>query len=271
MIAVGLTGEVGAGKSTVARWFRDHGAVTVSADGLVKEFWAETWLQDLARDRWGSCVFSGQAIDYRAVASIVFSDPQEYRWLCDIVHPAVRARIEQSLPSRGLVIAEIPMLFESHGGYPWMDGVIFVTAPAELRARRNAQRGLDSAELLRREQFFLSREERMGCSDWILDNGGDSLTLERSLAPILEDLGRLDDLAVLVWPDEPSILDRLKKLQEKKVLLLLEREGPAVFSALIRKSALADLKKDLSGGFAVEEVRRCTIRRRRELLSRLKF
>lgn len=186
-----LTGEPGAGKSTAARWFADAGAVLLDADAIVREMWNGEELLSAARSRWGGDVFSPDgSIDKRAVSARVFSDDEEYRWLCGVTQPIVMENMKASLPADGIAVAEIPMLFEV-GRPDWVDKVLFMTAGGRQRAERNSFRGLDAAELSRREKYFLPREERMSLSDWVICNDGTLEQLAEKLRGIWREISAL--------------------------------------------------------------------------------
>ena len=190
-VAIALTGEPGAGKSTAAQWFRARGAALLDADGIVRGLWDGGELPEKARARWGESVFGADGkIDKKAVAARVFADDEEYRWLCRVTHPVVLARMGAALPEDGVVVAEIPMLFEA-GRPDWVDKVLFMAAAPRLRAERNRFRGLDEAELARRERFFMDRERRMALSDWVICNDGSMENLEAPLEKIWREIQAL--------------------------------------------------------------------------------
>lgn len=193
-VVMALTGEPGAGKSTALQWFASRGAAVLDADAAVRDLWKEPWLLEQARRRWGEAVFSGGAVDKKAVSRIIFSDKEEYNWLCRLIYPVVYARLQRALPPRGIAVAEIPMLFEA-GRPQWVDCVLFMAADHGLRARRSAFRGLDDVELARREKFFMKKEERMERSDWTVCNDGTPADLYDALGKIWEDLKRLEEKA----------------------------------------------------------------------------
>lgn len=166
-----ITGEPGAGKSTAAE-FLARGGVRLSADAEVHELWRTSLLKNWAKSRWGKDVFDASGnIDMRQISLRIFSDVADYRALCDFINPLVFAAMKEKLPGNGIVIAEIPMLFEA--GVPdWVDAVLFVAAGKNARAARNSFRGLDETELSRRERFFMSRGERIAKSDYVVCNDG---------------------------------------------------------------------------------------------------
>ena len=178
------TGEPGAGKSTAAGWFVRQGAALLDADAIVRQMWNGEELPALARERWGSAVFLPDGtIDKRAVSARVFSDDDDYKWLCGVTHPLVYARMEAMLPDSGVTVAEIPMFFENPRP-SWADKVLFLYAGSQDRADRNRFRGLDEKELARREKFFKSRAERSALSDWAICNDGSVEQLFARLEPV---------------------------------------------------------------------------------------
>ncbi len=173
MLALGVTGDVGAGKSTVSRIWAEMGASVLDADEIVRSLWKRADIIEAASSRWGKDILGEDGVIVpRKIAAKAFSDPEEYRWMCGLLHPPVRVEMERTAASlEGWVVAEIPLLFE--GGVPWwIDATAYVTADSALRASRNAARGMDSAELERRETFLLPGEEKKSRATIVLDNSG---------------------------------------------------------------------------------------------------
>lgn len=188
--AVAVTGDVGAGKSTVARLFESLGAVRLDADAVVAGLWRRPDIIEAAVGRWGPGILDpeGRIVPAR-VAERLFSSRAEYDWGCALLHPPAKAELARRVAAldqgREWAVAEIPMLFES--GVPgWVTATVFVTASRELRVERCRARGWDEAELLRREAFFLPSEERAARSDFVLRNDGAPEELERSVRSIFE-------------------------------------------------------------------------------------
>jgi dephospho-CoA kinase len=194
-VVMALTGEPGAGKSTAVHWFSAHGAAVLDADQIVRTLWTGEDLPQAARERWGNSAFQPDGkINKKTVSQIIFSDEEEYRWLCGKIFPVVYEEMRKNLPCSGISVVEIPMLFEA-GRPEWVDRVLFMTADSEIRVRRNSFRGLDAVELSRREKFFLSREERIKRSDWVICNDGDLEKLYISLQKIWAILKSLEQKA----------------------------------------------------------------------------
>lgn len=173
MLTVGLTGDVGAGKSTLARVWEEMGATVIDADRVARDMWKDPDVQRKAAERWGSDFFDGDQKSVNAkIAAKIFSEEEEYEFVSDLLHPATISAIEKFVKgAEGWIVVEIPLLFEC-GRPEWMDLVVFVSASPEKRAERNTSRGWDAGEIKRRERRLMPRDEKMAMSDWVLENIG---------------------------------------------------------------------------------------------------
>lgn len=178
MILVGLTGGIGAGKSTVSAALAARGAVVIDADAVTREVQApgSPLLARLA-ERFGADVVAADgSLDRARVAAIVFSDADALRDLNAIVHPAVGAEInrrvaEQRATDR-IVVLDIPLLTENPR--EGLQGIIVVDVPTEVQvARLVAGRGFDEADARARVARQATREERLATADFVVDNSGE--------------------------------------------------------------------------------------------------
>jgi len=183
---IGLTGTVGAGKSTALEALGRLGAATISSDAVVHELLATDELRDELIGRWGKAVVPGGSVDRKRVAEIVFRDPAELEWLESQLHPRVGSRIAEwaAALDRGLELAvvEVPLLFET-GMTSLFDAVLCVTAPVDARRERAAERGL--GEIEGRGVRQLSDEEKAARSDFAVANDGSPAELEARLSALL--------------------------------------------------------------------------------------
>jgi dephospho-CoA kinase len=180
MFAAAVTGDVGAGKSTLLGIWASLGATVISADQVAKSQWSKHGVLDTAVRRWGSAVDRDGAADYAAIARMAFADAEECRFMNALIHPGTMADIRRMVSSsRGLVVVEIPLLFET-GDRDWADYIIYVTAPEDARISRNAERGWDAGEIARRERFMIDPAEKKKMSDVTLVNDGNLESWERS-------------------------------------------------------------------------------------------
>ncbi len=186
MLVVGLTGDVGAGKSTLSSIWRASGAHVIDADAIVADIWKDEVMIALAVGRWGRRILSncGQP-DHAVISGIVFGDDDEYRWVCNKIHPIVRARMaEMAGCLEGWVVAEIPLLFEN-GVTEWIDLTVYVEAPLDTRLSRNRHRGWGPEEVGKRERRLMERTRKMEMADFVVTNDGslENLSLQaRNLA-----------------------------------------------------------------------------------------
>ena len=184
MRTLALTGNIAAGKSTVARLLREWGAVVFDADETVREL-----------QRPGQPVFAailghfGPAVlrtdgglDRDALRRRILADPAARAALEQIVHPAVERRRQaarQAAIAAGttVFVADIPLLFESADPTSY-DGVILVDAPESLRRQRLINdRGLASDEADRLIAAQMPAAEKRQRATWIIDNDSDRETL----------------------------------------------------------------------------------------------
>ena len=202
MIEVGLTGCIGSGKSTAARALGERGAVLLDADAIVAE------LQQPGRPvleamvaHFGPFILQPDGhLDRKAVASIVFDDPQELAALNAIVHPAVRAEMaarRQALAgSDAIVVAEIPLLAEAGPERRrGLAGIIVVDVDPDVAVRRLvADRGLTAVEARARLARQAARAERLALADFVIDNNGTGRQLVDQVARCWEWIESLEHL-----------------------------------------------------------------------------
>ena len=170
MWVTAITGDIGAGKSTVAKIFEEMGALRIDADQVVKELWRNEEIISKAVERWGAQIIEGGNVNLGAVADIIYSDVNENRFACELLHPQVMQKIEDTIKiSDGWIVVEIPLLFE-YGVPAWVNRTIYVTAPQQTREHRCYSRGWNELEIKRRESFFHTSEERKKKSDFLIIN-----------------------------------------------------------------------------------------------------
>lgn len=199
MLKVGLTGSVAAGKSAVAEVWAARGVPVVSADVLAREAVAPgTPGLDAVRDAFGDAVLAADgSLDRAALRARVFGDDAARRRLEEILHPRIRDLRDRWMRDRRsggdrLVVAEIPLLFET-GGEREFDLVVVVDAPPEVRmARLVERRGLSEDEARRIMAAQTDPAEKRRRADLVVYNDG---SLEQLRARSLEVLAALRERA----------------------------------------------------------------------------
>jgi dephospho-CoA kinase len=189
---VGLTGGLGAGKSTALAALQRLGAATISSDAVVHELYAGDELRDAVVARWGPEVAPGGVVDRAAVAQRAFAAEEERRWLEQQIWPLVGARVaawlEQaraSEPRPPAAVVEVPLLFEAglEGIY---DATIAVVAAEELRSQRASARGHEAVG--ERDARQLPQDEKAGRATYVVRNDGSIEQLEAQLSAVLAKL-----------------------------------------------------------------------------------
>ncbi len=186
-IIIGLTGNIGSGKSTVAALLREMGYPVLDTDLLAARA-RENKKEELKR--LFPEAFQGEELDRRRLAQAVFSDPERLRALEALVHPEVRRLLWEELAhlNAPLVFLEIPLLFEK-GWEERLDGVVLVAAPLEERLRRvMARSGLSREEVLARERAQVPEEEKRRRATWVLENRGSLEDLEAQVQALLREI-----------------------------------------------------------------------------------
>ena len=185
---IGLTGAPAAGKSTVAALLREAGCAVVDVDALGHRALAVPAVRDRVVDILGESVLDGSgALDRRAVARVVFADPEALRRVEDVVHPRVRGMLRDEVEAARdagarAVVLDVALLFEGDLASA-CDLTVAVDAPEHTRVARAAARGWDEDELRRRQAGQLAPDEKRARADRILVNDGDVARLrERALA-----------------------------------------------------------------------------------------
>lgn len=178
---VGLTGGVGSGKSVVARWLAELGAVVVDADVLAREVVAPgtAGLAEVVAEFGEGVLHPDGSLDRPKLGEIVFADPSARKRLEAIIHPKVRARaaeIERAAPPDGVVVHDIPLLVET-GQTDRFDVVVVVDVPEDVQVERlTAMRGMSEPDARARIGAQATRDQRLAAATYVLDNSG---TLER--------------------------------------------------------------------------------------------
>jgi dephospho-CoA kinase len=189
MLVVGLTGGIGAGKSTVAQFFAELGALVIDADQLARmaiergsDGFADVML------RFGDEVIVNGDIDRKKLAEIVFSDPEARKDLEAIIHPRVQALFAEAvadLDIDDILIYEIPLLVET-GAAAKFDYIITVESDIELRKARLLKKGLYISQIEKRIASQATPEAREAIADKVIRNDGDEDSLLRQVENLWE-------------------------------------------------------------------------------------
>ena len=190
---IGLTGGIGAGKTTVSDYLKKKGYPVLDADEVAREIvepGSET-LEELTRAFGKNILNSDGSLNRRFLAGIVFSDPEKKKLIDGIMHGKIidtllkRAR---SMEEEPFVFIDVPLLFET-GMDRYVDQVWMVDAEEEIRIKRVMERDDSSREdVLRRIRFQAGRDEKIKKAHIILNNSGVKEILYRQIDEALNKL-----------------------------------------------------------------------------------
>ena len=173
MYVIALTGDVGAGKSSMARAWHGQGATVLDADRIARDQWREPAIKEAAVRRWGKGILTEAGeVDLSRVSALGFATDEDYRFMCALIHPSTLTEMNRQIRSlRGWVVAEIPLLFEA--GIPsWVDQIAYATASVSFRIERGRVRGWTGGEIIRRERWLLPSDTKKTRADWVFENHG---------------------------------------------------------------------------------------------------
>jgi len=190
---VGLTGGMGAGKSTALAALQRLGAAVLSSDAVVHELYGEDRLRAALVERWGPEVAPAGVVDRSAVAERAFADEEDRVWLEGLLWPLVGARVASWLGDvRGgewnagvrprAAVVEVPLLFEA-GLEGLYDATIAVVSDEQVRRDRAAERGHALSD--ERAARQLSQQEKAQRATFVVHNDGTEEDLERELSAVL--------------------------------------------------------------------------------------
>lgn len=189
MLNVGLTGNIGSGKSSVAQLLEQLGARVIDADQLARQATSDRLVLDQVRLHFGDSVFRDGELDRAALAAIVFNSEADRLKLNAIIHPWVRHQAQllaeqYRQDGAAVTVQDIPLLYEG-GLEDRFDCIIVVTAPLDLRIERVVARsGLAPDEVQRRDAAQLPLEQKAAHADFVVDNSAGPDELEAQVNEI---------------------------------------------------------------------------------------
>ena len=189
---VGLTGGIGAGKSTVADLFAKRGAIVIRADEISHQVIEQgNPGYDQVVTRFGELILDSEKNIIRPkLAEIVFKDKQALLDLENIIHPMVRTetnRIIEQLPPEAIVINEVPLLLEKKLE-SLFEALVIVISTENNRLERITQRGLTEEQAKARIIKQVDDGQRKSAADYLISNDGNFDQLESDVERVWEAL-----------------------------------------------------------------------------------
>ncbi len=194
MPVVALTGNFGTGKTTVLQQFSNLGAYTFNIDKFVHDILRRPEVIQQISELLGSSVLkkspTGNTLDKKRVADIIFNDPDKRKAAEGIIHPEVLKTVKQTESDilkkdpTALLVFEVPLLFEA--GYDkFFDTTIVVYCKRETAINRLEKKGFSRDEALRRIRVQMPLTRKKKLADYIIDNNDGIQTTEKKVRKIL--------------------------------------------------------------------------------------
>jgi dephospho-CoA kinase len=187
---IGLTGNIGSGKSTAARFFEEEGIPAISSDNIVHNLYSfDTDLQKFLMDQFGS-------LNRKIIAEQIFGDKEEQktkrRLLEEKVHPLVEKKLKEwvieNLESP-ILVNDVPLLFEAHLEKRF-DSIIFIQVHKSVQIERLKKRNpeMSEEEILNRINSQMSQEEKISKADIVIPNNSNLQEFKIKILNVIQNL-----------------------------------------------------------------------------------
>ena len=170
---IGLTGGIGSGKTTIAKYIQSLGIPVYIADDEAKKILQLPETLISLKLVFGNAIFDNETLNKDKLSNIVFNNPEMLKQLNQIIHPALKRDFDNWLQlnrNHPIVVKEAAILFES-GSYKDCDTIITVIAPINSRIQRvMARDNTNSEEVMSRINSQWTDEMRIERSDYVVEN-----------------------------------------------------------------------------------------------------
>lgn len=180
---IGLTGGIGSGKTTVAKYFASKGIPVYIADEAAKDIMDnKEVVQEVQALFVENVIQKNGLLDRNAIRELVFKDKTKLEQLNKIIHPKVKTDFENWLHKNKkapFIIKEVAILFETNG-QKYCDATILVTAPIETRIKRVLERDTTSREnILQIIKNQLPEAEKVKLATYVIENENLNITYKK--------------------------------------------------------------------------------------------
>ena len=201
-LLIGITGNIGSGKSSFIQFILQQGYYVLFADTIAKQKLDDPDVKAILAKRWGDGILSDGAINHHKIAEIVFKQDHEREYLNSLIHPLVLQDFQDIVATsqEQYLIFEIPLLFEA-GLQACFDFICLITASEETRIQRLKERNPhDLDNQIRRLKAQLPESQKLALADLVIDNSGSLSELEaraRNFCTMIRRIPRRDVKAFL--------------------------------------------------------------------------
>jgi len=185
MIKLGLTGNIGSGKTTVSKVFESLGIPIFYADNEAKKLYSLDHVKERVLLLFGKSIINDlEEVDFRLLSDLVFNDKNKLKELTSIIHPLVFNNYHkwlETIQQEPYSIHESAIIYE-YSQQKYFDKVICVTAPYELRVQRILERDNTSRDKVEeRIRNQMTETEKISLSDFVIVNDEKSFIIKQVL------------------------------------------------------------------------------------------
>lgn len=191
MQKIGITGNIGGGKSEATNYLKAKGYKVLDADKLVADIYFDSeFINDMKIAFKSYDILTNSALDKKKIAQIVFNSPQNLEILNLTIAPYIRQTMEAMIKyyseTEAILFLDIPLLFEKNM-QQGLDKVIMVYCEDNIRYQRAAMRDNKTIEEIKKiDAFQMNQDEKVKLSDYVLDNSNTKESLYAQLEVILK-------------------------------------------------------------------------------------
>ena len=181
---IGITGNIGCGKSTVAKIFKKNGFIVIDADKEAKKLLSELIFP--LRQAFGGDVWTNGRLNYSYIARKAFSSEENLKKLNDIVHPPLLKRLKSLLDGykNANICLDAALIYE--WDIPsWFDKVIVVGCNSEISIERMKKNGFSTTDIQKRWNMQIPQEEKIRRADFVIYNNQNLSALEKQVKSVL--------------------------------------------------------------------------------------
>ena len=187
---IGLTGNIGSGKSTAARFFEEEGIPSISSDAIVHELYnSNKNLQEFLINKFGS-------LNRKIIGEQIFGEKKEQKakrkLLEDKVHPSVEKKLKEWVIENAnspILVNDVPLLFEAHLEKRF-DSIVFIQVDKNIQIARLKKRNpeMSEEEILNRINSQMSQEEKISKADIVISNNSSLQEFKDKILKVIQNL-----------------------------------------------------------------------------------
>ena len=191
MLILGLTGNIGCGKSSLSKILMQNNIDVIDADIISRNIFEDKELLNLVFENFGENIINlDGSLNRKALGNIVFNDDQKLVILNGLTHPKIKEKILNKINEirnigKSLVVIDAALLIE--GGYlDILDKLIVITCKESIQISRIQLRdNLTKEQAISRMNSQMSQDEKIKYADYIIDNSGDTNNLKHKAEELI--------------------------------------------------------------------------------------